>query len=90
MDALELRNEIVGFLETVKDEDFEIDTGHYLPDDTSECFVTVGGVEYHVTVKEAKQQGRSDISEAAFFAQAALPRGNKRALRAPKRHVAPT
>ena len=57
--TLELRDKIVGLLESLKDDGSDIDTGHYLLDDSSECFVTMGGVEYCISVKrrEALERG---------------------------------
>jgi hypothetical protein len=52
--AASLASEIMAFLETVKDQGTEIDTGSGM--DESDLWVKVGGVEWFINVKKSNAQ----------------------------------
>jgi hypothetical protein len=54
MNTLTIRADLQDFLETIKDDDTNIDTGFDLIQERGELFVTIAGVEYIVTVRKVK------------------------------------
>ncbi len=51
---LSLARKVEDFLESVKDQGTEIDTGYDFTTDTRELFVTVDGIEYRIKIDSAE------------------------------------